>query len=194
MESWALVVPSVVLACLTAWYAWETRRIVKRMDKEREEMSRPILTLQIVPWQANALKLRIQNVGNGAAIGVEGAIETETKSGVASVPWSYPLLGPDKYEEFGFPLPPGGSDNDRFSFNAIKEKVVEVRAKFTYKSVSGAKYQLQAEVPIEKVTKDWEDSRMLVTQDHPERIPPRIAAALEDVAKKLGELVQKNSS
>ncbi len=68
--SWVLVGVTIVLVLLTAWYATETHRTVKRMDREREETSRPVLTLQLIPWQPQLLKLRIQNVGNGPAVGV----------------------------------------------------------------------------------------------------------------------------
>ena len=78
-------------------------------------------------------------------------------------------------------MPPGATDNDRFSFNVIKEKVVEVKARFTYKSIYGVQYELKESIQIQKVTSDWVESRMLITQDHPERILPRIAKALENL-------------
>lgn len=182
--NWALVGVTIALVLLTAWYATETHRTVKRMDREREETSRPVLTLQLIPWQPQLLKLRIQNVGNGPAVGVKGTIEAILKSGSASIPWSYPLLAASKYEEFGFPTPPGASNEERFRIDAIRLKVIEVRAKFVYKSVSGSQYELKDSIQIQQVTDDWLASRMMATQDHPERILPRIAKALEDLAKK----------
>jgi len=61
-----------------------------------------------------------QNVGNGPAVGVKGTIEAMLKSGSASIPWSYPLLAAGKYEEFGFPTPPGASNEERFE---LEDKV-----------------------------------------------------------------------
>lgn len=37
--NWALVGVTITLVLLTAWYATETHRTVKRMDREREETS-----------------------------------------------------------------------------------------------------------------------------------------------------------
>lgn len=181
---WAQVAVTVVLVGITGWYAWETRRIVRNMEQDREQMHRPVLTLQLIAWQANLLKLRVQNVGSGAAVDVEGTIESKTKAGVVSFPWSYPLLCAGHYEEFGFPMPQGANE-DRFNFKKIMENVVEVRAKFMYKSTAGAVYQLNDLIPIQKITNDWMTSRMLVTQDHPDRIMPRIAKTLEDIEKEL---------
>ena len=46
----ALVIVTFVLVVITAWYALETHRMVRGMNQEREEMHRPLLTLQLVPW------------------------------------------------------------------------------------------------------------------------------------------------
>ena len=56
--NWALVGVTIVLVLLTAWYATETYRTVKRMDRECEETSRLVLTLQLILWQPQLLKLR----------------------------------------------------------------------------------------------------------------------------------------
>jgi hypothetical protein len=158
--------------------------MVKRMDQEREQLSKPILTFQLIPWQPQMLKLRIQNVRNGPAFRVKGTIEAIHKSDSASIPWSYPLLTAGKYEEFGFPTPPNAENEERFSLDKIRERVIEVRAKFTYGSASGSEYELNDSIRVQEITYDWLVSKMMATQDHPERILPRIAKALEDLARK----------
>jgi hypothetical protein len=176
---------TVVLVLITAWYAWETRRIVRNMENDREAMHRPVLAFQLVAWQAGFLKLKIQNVGNGVAVKIEGKIESDIKTGSASFPWSYTLLCANQYEEFGFPMPEGSSTNDRFKLDTIKEKVIQVKAEFAYESVTGKKYVLEDSLPIQKITQDWVASRMLITQDHPDRIMPRIAETLENIKKEM---------
>lgn len=182
--TWALVGVTIVLVIVTAWYATENRRMVKRMDQEREELSRPVLTFQIIPWQPQLLKLRIQNVGNGPALQIKGTIESVRRSGSVNIPWSYPILAASKYEEFGFPTPSGASNEERFRLDEIRSNVIEIRAKFRYSSASGSQYELNDSIQIQQLTDDWSASRMMATQDHPERIMPRIAKALEDLAKK----------
>jgi hypothetical protein len=173
---------TIVLVGITAWYASETRRIVNRMDREREEIHRPVLSLQLVPWEANLLKLRIQNVGSGPAFDIKGKIFAETKSVIATIPWSYTMLDVDKYEEFGIPI----SDNTHvFDLNIIKQTVNKVGAKFTYRSAARSEYNLEDSINIQELTTDWVDSHMLVTQDHPDRIMPRIAKTLENIERRL---------
>jgi len=183
--NWVLAGVTFILVLLTGWYATEMRRTVKRMDRQLEEMSRPYLTFQLVPWQPQLLKLRVQNVGNGPAMHIAGTIESVMDSGSTSVHWGYPMLAAGKYEEFGFPVPSGSSNDERFRLDSIKAKINEVRAEFVYNSASGCQYELKDTIQVKQVTEDWASSRMMATQDHPERILPRIAKALEDLAKNL---------
>lgn len=185
---WIQVSITVILVLITGWYAWETRRIVRNMEHDREEMHRPALSLQLISWQATALKLRIQNVGGGPALDIEGTIESRTKDGINLFSWSYPFLNVDKYEEFGLPMPKDSKTEDRFNFEKIRQNVLEVQAKLDYKSLGGVLYKLDKIIPVEKITEDWVNSKMLVTGDHPDRIMPRIAKTLEGIEKQIKEL------
>ncbi len=182
--SWAVVGVTFVLALLTGWYAWATHQIVRRMDRQQEEMVRPWLTFEMVPWQPNLLKLRVGNVGPGSALNIKGEIRASLKNGESvAVPWSYHLLPPNKYEEFGFPMPADAPNDARFRLGEINKRVATTEAHFTYSSVSGYQYKLDDAIPVERITSDWINSRMLATEDHPDRLLPRIAKALEDLAK-----------
>lgn len=174
--TWTLVGVTLLLAILTGWYAYEAHR-------ERVERNRPVLTFQLVSWAPGIIKLRIQNAGNGAASNIQGKIESILNEGTESVPWSYVLLCSGKYEEFGFPMPSGSTTQDRFSLDTIKSKVIKVNARFTYKSVLGQTYILEDSIRVQQLTDDWLASKMLVTEDHPDRLLPRIAKALDDLAK-----------
>jgi hypothetical protein len=184
---WVQAVATVVLVIVTFLYVRETRQMVRNMEREREEMRRPVLTFQLIAWIATALKLRIQNVGSGVAKNIEGTIESRVKSsGSARFSWSCPSLSAGQYEEFGVPMPEGTRKGDCFTLKVIQESIIDVRAKFKYKSTMGLEYELDDTIPIEKVTDDWVKSGMLVTEDRPERIMPRIAKALQDIAAHLG--------
>jgi hypothetical protein len=179
---------TILLVGLTAWYAWETRRIVRSMERDREELLRPVLVFEVVPWTVNLLKLRVQNVGNGAALRIAGQIRTQTTAGEEVVrPWSYSVLTSQKYEEFGIPMPSNSNLADKFNVQTIKELVSSVRAEVTYESVTHARYELNESIPVPTLLDDWASSGMLATEDHPERIMPRIAKALENIEKDLSK-------
>ena len=188
VATWALFVATIVLVFVGIWYTTETRRIVKRMDREREALTAPLLTLQIIPWGPQILKLRVQNLGSGPAINIRGHIRARTQQGSRSTPWSYPVLGPGHYEEFGFPeddtlAPEERVAGERFNLEAIRATYVEVQGDFTYKSSFGREYELDDVIDVQAVTEEWIESRMMATQDHPDRILPRIAKALEEISR-----------
>jgi len=193
-ETWALVGATILLFAAACWYAAETRRMVRRMDIEREEKIRPVLTFQLIPWAPGLIKLRIKNVGSGPAKDIAGKIESVfIGSGSEAINWSYPLLDPDRYEEFHIPLPTGIDRTKGFDSKTVKSKVSQIKTIFAYKSILGIPYKLEDSIDIQEVTKDWLDSKMLVTQDHPDRLLPRIAKALDElpaIARSLEKLAK----
>jgi hypothetical protein len=175
---------TLALAAIGGWYAWETHRVVERMDWDREARERPILTFELVPWQARLAKLRIRNVGAGIALGISGemaGVSTHTRVPVA---WSYPALAPGGYEEFGFPTADEG-DTARFSLDEARGRFVKLEATFDYRAASGLSYKMHEEIDIAAVTDDWFKSRMLATEDHPQRLGPRLARTLEQIRDRL---------
>ena len=79
---WVQAIATVILVVITGLYVRETRQMVKGMEREREEMHRPILIFEMMySWSSTELVLRIENVGNGAAVDIEGTIESRLKAG-----------------------------------------------------------------------------------------------------------------
>jgi len=191
--NWALAGVTFLLAAITGWYAFEMRRSVGRMDKEREEMHRPVLIFQLIPWYPKLVKLRIQNVGSGAASNIKGMFRTVTGRGTTGWSWSYPVLSPGKYEEFGIQIPSDAGSKACFNIDEIKSKVTEVQVEFTYKSIPGCQYKLEDSINVQKVIEDWSKSKMMATEDHPDRLLPRIAKALDElpaIARSLEKLAK----
>lgn len=184
--TWVLVAATFVLAFGAAWYALETRRMVDRMDREREAKERPVLALHLVPWYPMLVKLRIQNVGLGSAFEISGAIEGWSSGELLSSPWTYPLLPPGKYEEFGFPAVEDDAEG-RFRTDKVRERFETIRARFTYKAATGRDYELDQTINLREMTGDWVKARMMATEDHPERLAPRIAKALDKIADAIGK-------
>lgn len=183
--TWALVSVTFLLVAVATWYAWETRRMVARMEEDLRTRLRPLLTFQVIPWGGVRIKLRIQNLGPGPALNIKGEVHATYDSGDEAFSWSYPLLAPGKYEEFGFPAPHGATREDRFRLDRIRRRVQRLNAHFTYSSASGDELELKESPSIGEITQDWVTSRMMATEDHPERLGPRIARALDEIERHL---------
>jgi len=176
--AWVIVVLTVVLTCITGWYAYETRQLVKLTNIQIKEIRKPVLAFQLIPWRGMALKLRIQNVGKGPAFNIEGSIESDMGVNKKSVPWSYSMLDVGKYEEFGVPSDSGKSI---FHFDEIRNQVLTITAKFSYENDAGERFKLYYSINVKQLTQDWFDSKMLISQDSPEHMLPRIAEAIEEL-------------
>lgn len=187
--TWALVGVTFSLVVLTGWYAYETRRTVRRHQEEIEAMSRPLLAFQLISWQPRLVKLRIQNVGNGIALDVKGEMRTVLRhGGHVSVPWACAGLMAGMYEEFGIPVTSDRSRKFEYQLDEIRTHVTEAVAEFNYRSASGNSYDLRHSIAVADMIDAWVSSRMLVTQDQPERIMPRIAKTLESIDNRLKRL------
>ncbi len=187
--SWALVVATIPLVFIGAWYAWETHQVVERMDRERIARDRPLLGFEVVPWVARHAKVRIRNLGPGAAFSISGEVLGHAGGRpVASFPWSYPVLAPGQYEEFGFPIDDDENESARFDLDYARGKFEKLTAEFVYRSGGGDQYELNDAIDIVGLSEDWFDSRMLATEDHPDRLGPRMARALDEIADAIGQI------
>lgn len=187
---WVQAIATVILVIMTGLYVRESRQMVKNMEREREEMHRPILIFQMLYWWASMeLVLRIQNVGSGAAVDVEGTIESRLKAGGPVLfRWGRKLLCAGQYQDLSIPMTKATRKEDRLSVERIQESVVDVRTKLKYKSTIGVEYELDDTKAIEKVTKIMDEAGMsqeLVHGDDTERVMSRIAGALEEIADHL---------
>lgn len=75
---WVSVVVTVVLVCITAYYALETRRIaraaaeqVQELRQQRMSASQPIVWPMIVGWKIYRLEVDFENIGNGPALDID---------------------------------------------------------------------------------------------------------------------------
>jgi len=185
--TWGLVGVTFLLVLVAAWYAWATHQMVDRMDKEREARERPMLAFHVVPWESGLVKLRIQNVGSGAASDILGAIEGASGGQLLSSPWAYPLLAPGKYEEFAFPTADRDDREGWYRLDRIRERFETISARFTYKAGTCKEYKLDQTIHIRDIADAWVEARMMATQDHPERLGPRMAKALDKIADAMGK-------
>lgn len=75
---WVSVVITVVLVCITAYYALETRRIARAAAEQAQELrqqrigaSQPVLWPMIWGWNGNKLEVIFENIGNGPALDID---------------------------------------------------------------------------------------------------------------------------
>lgn len=118
------VILTAALVAVTAFYAWQNRKMVSEMKKARDAAILPKLALDFHPIGPDVVDLAIRNVGPGAAIDID--IRTEWVPVDASAPapgarWRRNIMSPG--EEVQLFLPTKGDRN----LKALSETYKEVR-------------------------------------------------------------------
>ena len=75
---WVSVGVTVVLVCVTFYYALETRRIARAAAEQAQELrqqrvsaSQPVIWPNIVGWKIYRLEVDFKNIGNGPALNID---------------------------------------------------------------------------------------------------------------------------
>jgi hypothetical protein len=76
-SSRAPAVLAAVLVVVTAWYAWQTQRMVEEMRAARAAQVRPRVVPTLHREASGSLVPRLVNVGSGPAVGVVLAVSLE---------------------------------------------------------------------------------------------------------------------
>ncbi len=82
---------NLILIAITAIYATLTWMMLKEMREARKTELRPFIKASLESYSESTIVLKIQNIGKGAAIGVNVEYALKSFEDVKSV-WKYPLL------------------------------------------------------------------------------------------------------
>ena len=114
---WVSVSVTVVLVCITGYYAYQTRRIAKTSEdaaraaveqaqelrQQRISASQPVLWPKILGWDFNNLEVIFENIGNGPALDIDiylGRGEDLVISDCEHTWFSYMVAGGNKIHKF----------------------------------------------------------------------------------------------
>ena len=114
---WVSVSVTVVLVCITGYYAYQTRRIAKTSEaaaraaveqaqelrQQRISASQPVLWPKILGWDFNNLEVIFENIGNGPALDIDiylGRGEDPKLSECEHIRYSHMIAGKEKIHNF----------------------------------------------------------------------------------------------
>jgi len=122
---------NLILVGITFVYATLTWMMLREMRKARKTELRPCIKASLESYSKSAIVLKIQNIGKGAAIGVDVEYALKPFESVKSV-WKYPLLISGDVKKIH--LPELNKENPVMLKEAIK-KYKEIIVKIGYKDV-----------------------------------------------------------
>ncbi len=101
--------------------------------------------------------------------------------------WKYSAMRVGYFEEFGIPIPEdeSGEWTESFKNDEIRAKVSKITVDSSYQATTGEQYEDTEVIDVAAITSSWIAKKMMATEDHPERLVPRIARALEKISKQI---------
>ena len=103
--NWFLVVITAILAAITWFYAWQTKKSVIPLEESTKAQFKPFLKGSIAQIGPDSLELQITNMSKGAAVEITVNFSTREFEGCQRA-WTDELLQP--YEHQRFVIPTGG--------------------------------------------------------------------------------------
>ena len=97
-----LILLTVILACITAYYAWQTKRSVMALEESTKAQFKPFIKASLSMIGPVALDLMVVNIGKGSAVDVS------IRFHVIEIPnserqWTQELMLPDAHQKFFIP-------------------------------------------------------------------------------------------
>ena len=127
---------NLILIAITAIYATLTWRMLMEMREARKSELRPYIKAALESYSESTIVLKIQNIGKGAAIGVN--VKYALKSFEDVKVWKYPLLSSGEAKKIH--LPELNKEKTAILKEAIK-KYKEIIVKIGYKDVFNEKHE-----------------------------------------------------
>jgi len=128
---------TAVLLCVTFFYAWQNRKMVKEMQQARSATILPKLALEFHRLGPMVVDLAIRNVGPGAALEIDVEVEwvpTHASGAGKGVAWRRNLLSPGEQVEL---FPPGDLNGN---IDTLPREYREIHLHGSMADAAGRKY------------------------------------------------------
>ena len=164
---------TLVLIAVTAYYAFQNRRMVKEMEQTRELSLLPRLSLEFHRLGPATVTLAICNVGPGAALDIDVRMvyePVEPRQDAVEHRWRRNLMISGAQYDF---MPPGGLDSN---INGLPVMFRDIRLVGTMTDATGKRHEVDEVFPdLPEWRKVLEGAHQRYVADDPER---RLAEAL----------------
>lgn len=179
----ALIIATFILVGITGYYAVQTRKTVKVLEKTAELSVRPQLKGTLQPIGPVNLDLMIKNIGNGSANGVElsywleGCDQTKRN-------WTKPLISPNDYDTFFIPV---AEDKNETSMDYFKNNQTIIRIVGKYHDILGNEHKIDDSIDVTAYVKQFEVTSVRYSEPTDEQLVKH----LKEISTSITEFLKK---
>jgi uncharacterized protein YoxC len=188
--AFVLAASTIVLVCVTGYYAKQTKTTVKVLEQTAKLSVQPHLKGTFQQIGPVAGDLLIRNVGNGSAnrinlsYWIEGKDETKRN-------WTKPLMMPNDDDEFFIPK---NEKESIFEGDYFKQNQTTIRIVGEYYDILGNKYEINDSIDITAYVKQWEQTQVRYKEEPEEKVRSsieKISRSVDDVGREVRKLASK---
>jgi hypothetical protein len=179
---------NLLLALITALYAFLTWRILRETRRAREHQLDALVTAAPVPWGPVCAQLRLENAGPAPAIDVTVGLHLEPPLDTSSRQWNHPILAPGQVENFILPHSPGQSSIPEL--RALAEKHDTLVVDLAWRTISGRQRRLTSSFKLGGLVDGWYAGGHLIS---PEALPEqmeKLNKTLEEIDGRLEKIAR----
>jgi hypothetical protein len=178
---------TIVLVCITGYYAKQTKNTVEVLRKTAELSVRPYLKGTFQPIGPVAGDLLIKNVGNGPAHKIELSYWIESKDETRRN-WTKPLLMPNDGDEFFIPK---NEKENVFDNTFFENNQTTIRIEGKYFDILGNEYKIDDHVDVTSYVKQWKKTSMRYKEPPIEEISKsieKISSSIDDLGREITKI------
>ncbi|HJR84984.1 MAG TPA: hypothetical protein VJ772_06400 [Nitrososphaeraceae archaeon] len=172
-----LIFVTIALACITAYYAIQTKRTVTVLEKTANMEFLPKIKGHIHMIGPVNLDLRVSNIGKGSATDVKVDLDFIGNNSITRT-WIQPLLNPGQFQDFFIPVSENREQTDIPYFEANETKV-SITA--TYNDILGNNHTTNEEINVSEFVRQFSRTMSVYDEGTVEKISKYLKIISEEM-------------
>jgi hypothetical protein len=156
-----LVIVTGILAVITGFYAFQTWRTVKVMDKASRMEFLPKIKGHIHMVGPVHIDFRISNVGKGSASEVVVSF-TVVGQNTISRTWTQPLMKPNEFQDFFIPI---SETEEKSDIPYFENNETRIQISSSFEDILGDKHSSKEELNISEFVRQFNKTKAVYHED-----------------------------
>ncbi|MDQ4050831.1 MAG: hypothetical protein M3093_04395 [Thermoproteota archaeon] len=180
--NWFLAIITAILAAITGYYAWQTKKSVIALEESTKVQFKPFLKGSIAQIGPVSLELQITNIGKGSAEEITVSFGTREFTGSQRT-WRTELLQPNEHQKFFIPIGERADAVQR-DFNFFRDNQTTIDLNWRCRDILGNTHERSQTINVTNYVRQFENTRARYEQ------PPMevISNALTDMKRDVGNI------
>jgi hypothetical protein len=177
--NWFLAIITAILAMITGYYAWQTKKSVIALEESTKAQFKPFLKGSIAQIGPAALELQITNIGKGSAEEITVSFGTREFTGSQRT-WRTELLQPNEHQKCFIPIGERADEVQR-DFNFFGDNQTTIDLNWRCRDILGNPHEQSQTINVTDYVRQFENTGTRYEQPPMDAISNALTAIKRDV-------------